>query len=221
MSGPTPLSDRRRIIPSPVVHLLVSSRLSVRFATLLSLGVVSFLLCQAFAFWWLPEGLLRGRSVGALVTGDDAASSLIVEWARISAFNLVILLLFYVGANLMRFSNGVPLGYFTVIAMQGYFGIITGTNSFTMLADEGKIAPSLYWVVTPGFYELMAYALAAVATYGISRWQDVTINGRTRAVRIKPSEGGWRNPQLRWGLTVAMVALLAANGWEASVIVGL
>ena len=219
MSGSIPTSGRRRIIPLPLVRLLLSPRLSVRFAVLLSLGVLTFVLCQAIAFWWLPEGLLRGRNAGALVTGDEAASSFIVEWARIAAFNLMILLLFYVGANLIRFSNGVPLGYYTVIVMQVYFSIITGTNSFTM-PEEGKIAPSFYWLVTPGFYELAAYALAAAATYEISRWQDVKIDGRTKAVRIQPSEGGlgWRNPQLRWGLAVAIGVLVAANGWEASVI---
>lgn len=221
MSGSIPLSDRRRLIPAPLVRILLSPRLSVRFATLLSLGVVTFVLCQAIAFWWLPEGLLRGRSAGTLLTGDEAASSFIIEWARIAAFNLVSLLAFYVGANLIRFSNGVPLGYGTVIVMQGYFGIVTGTNSFTMLSEEGKIAPSFHWLLTPGFYELAAYALAAAATYEISRWQDVKIDGKTRAVRIQPAQGGWRNPQLRWGLAVAVVALVASNGWEANVIIGL
>lgn len=221
MSGSIPSSDRRRILPSPLVHLLLSPRLSVRFAVLLGLGVVTFVVCQAIAFWWLPEGLLRGRNAGVLVTGDEAASSFLVEWARIAAFNLVILLLFYVGANLIRFSNGVPLGYFTVMVMQGYFGVITGTNSFTILAQDGKIAPSFFWLVTPGFYELAAYVLAAAATYGISRWQDVRIGGRTRAVRIQPTEGGWSNPGARWGLAVAVVALVAANGWEARRIIGL
>jgi len=204
-----------------LVQLLLSLRLSVRFAVLLSLGVVTFVLVQAIAFWWLPEGLLRGRSAGAVLTGDGAANSFIAEWARIAAFNLMILLLFYVGANLIRFSNGVPLGYYTVIVMQAYFGILTGTNSFTMPLEEGKIAPSFYWLVTPGFYELAAYALAAAATYEIGRWQDVKIDGRTKAVRIQPSQGGWRNPQLRWGLAVAMVVLVAANAGEASVITAL
>ena len=220
MTGSIPISDRR-IIPAPLVQLMLSPRLGVRFAVLLSLGVVTFVLCQAIAFWWLPEGLLRGRSVGALVAGDEAASSFIVEWARIAVFNLMILLLFYVGANLIRLSNGVPLGYNTVIVMQGYFGIVTGTNSFTLLSEEGKIAPSFYWLATPGFYELAAYALAAAATYEISRWQDVKIDGRTKAVRIQPSEGGWRNPQVRWGLAVAMAVVVASSGWEAGVIIGL
>ena len=199
-----------------MVALLLSPRLWVRYATLLGLGAATFVVCQAVAYWWLPEGLLRGRSGGALVAGDDAGHSLGLEWARIVAFNMTILLVFYVAANLIRLANGVPLGYNTVIVMQGYFGIVTGTNSFTLQFADGKIAPSFYWLRTPGFYELAAYALAAAATYGISRLQDVKIDGRTKAVRLPPSEEGWRNPRTRIGLAVAMAALIATGGWEAS-----
>lgn len=213
-----PSTARSGVVPAQLVRLLLARRLCIRYATLLSLGVVTFVLCQTIAYWWLPEGLLRGRSIGALATGDTAADSFAAEWVRIVGFNMLVLLLVYVGANILRFSNGVPLGYFTVIAMQGYFGVITGTNSFTLLSEEGKIAPSLYWLVTPGFYELAAYALAVAATYEISRWQDVKVDGKTKAVRFQPSEGGWSNPQVRVGLAVAMVALVATNGWEATLI---
>lgn len=212
----TPSAVRRGIVPSRLVHLFLSRRLGTRYATLLGLGIATFVVCQTIAYWWLPEGLLRGRSIGALATGDEAAHSFGAEWLRIVAFNMAILLFVYVGANVIRFSNGVPLGYFAVIAMQGYFGVITGTNSFTLFSEEGKIAPSLYWLLTPGFYELSAYALAVAATYEISRWQDVRIQGKTKAVRFQPSEGGWSNPQVRIGLGVAIAALVATNGWEAS-----
>lgn len=211
----------KRIVPSRLVHLLLSRHLGIRYATLLGLGIVTFVVCQTIAYWWLPEGLLRGRSGGALAAGDEASQGFVAEWARIAVYNLVILLLFYVAANLMRLSNGVPLGYSSVTVMQGYFGVIAGTNSFSIPFGDGKIAPSLDWLLTPGFYELAAYALAATATYGISRWQDVRMEGKTRAVRIQPSEGGWRNRQARIGLVVAIAALVAANGWEASNIVAL
>lgn len=221
MSHLPPSAARRGVVPSQLVHLLLARRLGIRYATLLSLGVATFVLCQTIAYWWLPDGLLRGRNIGALATSDEAADNFGAEWLRIVAFNMVILFLVYVAANLIRFSNGVPLGYFTVILMQGYFGVVTGTNSFTLLSEEGKIAPSLYWLVTPGFYELAAYALAVAATYEISRWQDVKIHGKTKAVRFQPSEGGWSNPQVRIGLAVAIAALVATNGWEASLIMRL
>lgn len=218
--SPGPVA-RGGIVPARLVHLLLSRTLGVRYVSLLSLGVTAFVLCQTIAFWWLPEGLLRGRSGAALATGDEAAHGFLAEWARIAAFNLAILLLFYVAANLIRLSNGVPLGYTTVIVMQAYFGVITGTNSFSLPFENGKIAPSIYWLVTPGFYELAAYTLAAVATYEISRWQDLRIEGKTKLARYQPTEGGWNNPQVRVGLPVAMAALVATNGWEASQIIGL
>lgn len=221
MSHTPPSGARRRIVPARLVHLLLSRRLGIRFAALLSLGIATFVLCQTIAYWWLPEGLLRGRSISELAAGDEAAGSFGAEWARIAAVNMLVLLLFYVAANLLRFSNGVPLGYLAVIAMQCYFGVVTGTNSFTFPFEGRKIAPSFYWLVTPGFYELAAYALAAAATYEITRWQDVRIHGKTKAVRFQPSEGGWRNPQVRIGLVVAVVVLVAANGWEASNIMAL
>lgn len=221
MSHPSPARIRRKIVPPQLVRLLLSRRLSVRYATLLGLGMATFVLFQTIAYWWLPEGLLRGRNGAALATGDEAAESFAAEWIHIAAFNVAILLIFYVAANLLRLSNGVPLGYNTVIVMQAYFGVITGTNSFTFAFDGGKIAPSFCWLITPGFYELAAYALAAAATYEISRWQDVKVQGKTKAVRFRPSHGGWRNPQASIGLAVAIALLIAANGWEANHIMGL
>lgn len=221
MSQLHPSTARSGIVPTPLVRLLLARRLGIRYATLLSLGVVTFVVCQTIAYWWLPDGLLRGRSIGALAAGDAAADSFTAEWSRIVAFNGLILFLVYVPANLIRFSNGVPLGYFTVVAMQGYFGVVTGTNSFTLSSQDGKIAPSLYWLLTPGFYELAAYALAVAATYEISRWQDVRVHGKTKTVRFHPSEGGWTNPQVRIGLALATVALVSTNAWEASLIMQL
>ena len=226
MTTPTPAqthprqNPRRGVVPAQLVQLLLSRRLAVRYVTLLGLGIVGFILCQTVAYWWLPEGLLRGRSGGALAAGGEATGSFGAEWALIAAFNTTVLFVFYVAANLIRFANGVPLGYVPVILMQCYFGVVTGTNSFTLPFEEGKIAPSFYWLITPGFYELAAYALAAAATYEISRWQDVKIHGKTKVVRFQPSQGGWRNPQVSIGLTAAVVVLIAADGWEATTIMG-
>ena len=96
-------------MPPALVRLLLDRRIGIRYATLFSLGVATFVLCHTISYWWLPESLLRGRSVGALATGGEAADSFGFEWGRIAAFNVVVMLLFYVAANLMRFTNGVPL----------------------------------------------------------------------------------------------------------------
>jgi hypothetical protein len=155
------------------------------------------------------------------VAGDEAASSLLAEWARIVCWNLPILLLFYVATNLIRLTNGVPLGYLIAIQMQGYFGVIAGTKSFTMASETGKIAPSLDWLAHPGFYEITAYTLAAAATYEISRWQNVKIDGKTNAVPFHGLQGGWRSHPLWLGLVVAIGVLLTAGAWEAQNIVAL
>jgi Stage II sporulation protein M len=201
--------------------LLLSEHLGVRVLSLFTLSAAVFVICQTIAYLWLPEGLLRGASLGSVVVGEEAASSFLAEWAVIVGWNLPMLLLFYVAANLVRLANGVPLGYVSVIVMQAYFGVITGTNSFTMAAETGKIAPSVSWLVHPGFYELLAYALAAAATYEITRWQDAKIDGKTKAVRFQPVRGGWRSPQLWRGLILAVGVLLTAGAWEAHNIVAL
>jgi hypothetical protein len=76
-------------------------------------------------------------------------------------------------------------------------------------------------VVHPGFYEITAYTLAAAATYEISRWQNVKIDGKTNAVPFHGLQGGWRSHPLWLGLVVAIGVLLTAGAWEAQNIVAL
>ena len=203
-------------------RLLLSQQLGIRTAALFALAAGAFLIAQTIAYLWLPQGLLRGASVGAVVTGDEAASSFAVEWARIIAWNLSVLGLVYVAPNLLRLASGIPLAYLPAITMSAFLGIITGTNSFTMTADAGKIAPSLAdWVSHPGLYEIFAFVLAAAATYDIARWQVVKIGGKESTVKAHPVDGGWRNRQLQVGLVAAVGLLLAADAWEARLILAL
>lgn len=204
----------------PLVGLLLNDRLVVRFAVLFTLAAAGFLSCQTIAYLWLPEGLLRGASLGAAVVGNEAADAFLIEWARIIAWNLPILILVFVAPNLLRI-GGLPMGYAPAITMTAYMGIITGTNSFTMAAQMGKIAPSLEWLANPGFYEIAAFVLAAAAAYEITRWQVVTVAGKESIERFRPVHGGWRSRQLWAGLVAVIAVLLAANAWEAQRIVEL
>ena len=104
MSHSSPPGARRGIGPSVLVRLLLSRRLGIRYATLLSLGIATFVVCQAIAYWWLPEALLRGRSGGVLVGGEEAADNFWVEWSRIVGFNMVVLFL----CTWQRISSGSP-----------------------------------------------------------------------------------------------------------------
>lgn len=217
----TATGARQRVDLRWLKNLLLNEHLVIRFVSLFTLGAAAFLTCQTIAYLWLPEGLLRGGSLSTVVAGDEAASSLLAEWARIVGWNLPMLLVFYVATNLIRLTNGVPLGYFIVVQMQAYFGVITGTNSFTMASETDKIAPSLDWLAHPGFYEILAYALAAAATYEISRWQNVKVDGKTKAVRFHGLHGGWRSRPLWLGLVLAVGVLMTAGAWEAQNIVAL
>ena len=203
-------------------RLLLSHHLGIRFAALFGLAAGAFLIAQTIAYLWLPEGLLRGASVGAVVTGDEAAGSFAVEWGRIVAWNLLVLGLVFVAPNLLRSASGIPLAYLPAVTMSAFMGMITGTNSFTMAAEVGKIAPSIVeWVSNPGFYEILAFVLAAAATYDIARWQVVKTGRMESTVKAHPVDGGWGNGQLRVGLVAAIGILLAADAWEARLILGL
>ena len=142
LSGESPVRSKP-VRFGKLVELFVSDGLVVRFVALFALAAAGFLICQTIAYLWLPQGLLRGASAGAVVTGDEAASSFMIEWARIIAWNLPVLILVFVAPNVLRLASGIPLGYLPAITMTAYMGIITGTNSFTMAAEIGKIAPSL------------------------------------------------------------------------------
>jgi hypothetical protein len=219
---PVPAADSSKPVRfKHATRLLLSDRLVVRFAALFALAAAGFLIAQTIAYLWLPQGFLRGASIGAVVAGNEAAGSFMIEWARIIAWNLLVLGLVFVAPNLLRLASGIPLGYLPAITMTAYMGIITGTNSFTMAAEVGKIAPSLEWLANPGFYELAAYVLAAAATYEIARWQVVTVGGKESIVRFYPVHGGWRSRQLWLGLMGAVAVVLAANAWEAQRILAL
>lgn len=204
-----------------LTELLLSERLVVRLAALFTLATAAFLIFQTIAYLWLPEGLLRDVNIGSVVVGNEAASSFFIEFARIFAWNLSVLGLFYVALNLLRFANGIPWGYMTTVTLPAFLGVITGTNSFSMATVVGKIAPALEMVTHPGFYEIFAMVLAAAATYEITRWQFVTVGGKESVVRFHPTHGGWRSRELSIGLVVAVGILLAANAWEAQLILAL
>ena len=202
-------------------ELLLSERLVVRLAALFTLETAAFLICQTIGYLWLPEGLLRDVSFGSIWVGNEAASSFFIEFARIVAWNLSVLGLFYVALNLVRFANGIPWGYMTAVTLPAFLGVITGTNSFSMATVVGKIAPSLEMVTHPGFYEIFAYVFATAVTYEITRWQFVTVGGKESIVKFQPTHGGWRSRELWIGLVVAVGILLAANAWEAQLILAL
>jgi hypothetical protein len=198
---------------------LTDSRLRVRFGTLLAIAVVVFVLSWALAFWFLPVGVLRGRTGGALLAGGDrAAGSFAVELARIFAINFALVAAVVVAPNVLRTRRGVPLGYWSAMVMIAVAGVVTGTNSFSIqVGSADKLAPSLELLGNPGPYELAAYVLATTATWGIGRWQLVGRWPRSTAPRIAAAPVPVR--QVVLAVCAATALLFAMAAWEAQRII--
>jgi hypothetical protein len=180
-----------------------------------AVAVGAFVCCWSLAFFFLPAGLLRGRTGGAVLAGGDrAASSFVAELARIFAVNFALVAVVVVAPNLLRTRRGVPLGYWSAMTMIAVAGVVTGTNSFSIqVGSADKLAPSLELLGNPGPYELAAYVLATTATYGIGRWQLVGRWPHSTAPRITPEPVNVRNVVL--GLCAATTLLFAMAAWEA------
>ena len=195
--------------------LLLHDRLIVRFLALLILIAVLFLLAWTVSYFFLPEGVLRGRTGAALLAGETAASSLLAEWLRIFAVNISICMLCVIAPNLIRTGSGLPLGYYTISVQAIMYAITLGTNSFTLPLPEGPLAPTLAVLVRSGPYEIAAYILAATATASLSRWALRGRWPRQALQRWEPARGQHIS-RVEWaGLALAGTILLAANAWEA------
>jgi len=150
-----------------------------------------------------------------MLTGQDlAGGSVWLEWLRIFAINLANMLLVIVAVNFFRTEGGFPLGYGTVILMAASFGVVLGTNSFTV-SMGGKMPPSVAIFGSSGLYEITAYVLAAAATVSISRYRLVGKWPKQTVEKVVPPREKSVIQERNMGLIVAIIILLIACGWEA------
>ena len=199
-------------------RLLCHERLYVRFLALLGLGAVLFTLSWTLSYFFLPEGVLRGRTGSAILAGDEAAGSFLAEWLRIVAMNLFSGSLIVLANRIYRF-RGFPLGYIIPLVMLTMYAVCLGTNSFSIPLPE-RMAPSLAVLGRSGLYEMAAFMLVAVATYSINLYE---------VTRLIPADYVPVTPKPRFSLTLeqwvglglAIVVLLAATAREAYMIMSL
>jgi hypothetical protein len=189
----------------------------IRFLSLLGLGAALFALAWTLGYYLLPEGFLRGRSGAAVLAGEEAAPSFTLEFLRIAAINLMMMVM-VVYANRILMIRGYPLGYLLPLIWSVNYALTLGTNSFTIPLPE-PMAPSFAVLGRSGPYEIAAYILAATATYGISA---------NRFKRLIPPDSEPIEPKpafaenVSWvGLALAITLLIAANAYEAHMIVSL
>ncbi len=199
-------------------RLLCNKRLYIRFLSLFGLGVMLFTLTWTLSYFFLPEGVLRGRTGSAILAGEEAAGSFLSEWLRIVALNLMAGSLIVLSNRIYRF-RGYPLGYIIPLAWLTVYAVCLGTNSFSIPLPE-RMAPSLAVFGRTGLYEMAAFTLVAVATcsinlYKVTRFIPPTYEPVTPKPKFSLTLEQWV------GLGLAIAVLLAANAREAHMIMTL
>lgn len=197
-------------------RLLRHESLLIRFLALYGLGLALFLFAWVISYRFLPEGVLRGRTGAALLAGETASESFTLEFLRIAAVNLAVTLFFVALPNRLLLVSCVPLGYFPPLFWCLIYGVMLGTNSFT-IPLAGRIAPSLEILTHSGLYEIAAYALAAVSTHNVAILRSPGLFSlKSEPVEPRPN---WRKNTQWIGLGSAVLLLLASSAWEAYQIV--
>lgn len=198
---------------APRMHSLFRhERLTIRFLALYGVGLFLFFGAWFVSYRFLPEAVLRGRTLAAVLAGQDAADTFLLEFVRIVGLNLAIATVFILLPNRLVAVGRMPLGYVPPLVWAVMYGIIIGTDSFTIGA-AGRLAPSLVVLARSGLYEIAAYCLLAASTHDIALSRAPHLfSMRSEAVVPRPSlRDGVHLP----GVVAALVLLSAACAWEA------
>jgi hypothetical protein len=194
---------------------LMHDQLLVRFGALFGMVLIVLLGSWALSYLLLPEGILRGRTAAQVLAGNDlAGGSVWLEWFRLFAINLGILLLVMIAPNILRTAGDYPLGYSTVTLVAAIFGVTLGTNSFALSLGR-KLPPSMAVFGSSGLYEIAAYVLATTATISITKYRLIGKwpKQTTEAIVCPQTPSVIRARNL--GIVLAIIMLLIACGWEA------
>jgi hypothetical protein len=196
-------------------HYLMHDRLLIRFGALLGIVAAIFFGTWLLSYWFIPEGVLRGRTGAQLLAGSDLlGDSVWLEWLRILAINLGVMFLLMIAPNLIRNEVGYPLGYGTVTVIAVIYAVTLGTNSFT-LSLGGKLPPTVSVLGRSGPYEIAAYVLAATATISVSKYRLAGKWPKQTLEALLPPQAKSVLRESYVGLILAIALLIIASGWEA------
>ena len=198
---------------------LFNDSIIVRFISLFVVGAILFTVTWYLSYYFLPEGILQGKTGSAIIVGSDAAPTMLEEWGTIVLYNLGALLL-VVMVNFIRYLDRFPLGYVTPLGLITMYAIFLGTNSFSIPMAE-PMAPTLAVLGRGGPYEMTAFILVAVATYNQSRiaLTKEEIHSLKDIHRISPVP---RMSLEQWAGIGLAIALIILAGWrEAGMIIAL
>ncbi len=189
-----------------MIKHLQDERLHRRIVTGIGLGIACMYAAWALGYWWLPEGLLRGR------TGAGAASDVLPDQIGVFLFALlwngVIAFVVLPLVSLLAIRR-LSLGYLLALGNFGLYGLFLGTNSFANARPEA-LPPNLAAFLSTGPWEIGCYVLvaAALANRHLFR-QEHWLWGRITRVERR----GDKMSNTQW-LTLAVAAIgIVVTAW--------
>ncbi|MFW6208933.1 MAG: hypothetical protein ACOC7X_09530 [Spirochaetota bacterium] len=138
------------------------------------------------------------------MAGDEAAASFLDEFLTIFGVNLIGFLAIILGNLILRVRT-IAFGYLIPLAWMLMYGVILGTNSFSVPLAE-PLAPTLAVFSRSGLYEMAAAVLLAVATNSISLNRSATFRSSSKPVPKK--ERSSLQPQ-QWIAAALSILILA------------
>ena len=194
---------------------LFNDSIIVRFISLFMIGAILFTAVWYLSYYFLPEGILQGKTGSAIIVGSEVAPTMLEEWGTIVMWNLGALLVIVL-VNFIRYLDRFPLGYVTPLGLITLYAVFLGTNSFSIPMPE-PMAPSLSIFGRGGPYEMTAFILVAVATYNQSRFalaQDM--HSLKDIHRITPVP---RMSLEQWAGIGLAIAFILLAGWHEAVMI--
>lgn len=198
------------------LRFLTHPNLFVRFSSLLTLGIVLFVLAWSIGYYLLPEGAFRAGADAMIAARnlEGTSTSILQEWARIFRANSIPAILILAGSLLIKV-NGFPFGFLVAFYNIVGYGLFVGTNSFGIPYPE-RMAPSLAILARSGPYEMLALLLLAASTCCWSLFEVKRIF-MTNPEKVSP------RPRISVievvGVMTGVVVLMAANWREAAMVV--
>ena len=176
---------------SDLTHDSVFKRVLLLYGLFMLLSNAGYVL----AYYFLPEGLLRGSPVQATARVVAASSTFWSTLASTFLMNLGLMLVLSVWLNLIQV-RGFPMGYLWPIVAAVLSGVVAGTNSF-LLSDLTKVnvRDGMAMSLSIGGLEFLAYILVIASTisivvYQFSSWTQLrpTKLKNLRDVRLSRAE---------------------------------
>jgi hypothetical protein len=189
----------------------------VRFMTLYIISLILFVLSWTISYLFFPEGIIRGIGILPGMAGMEASETLIKEFLTIVGLNSLGWVLILIGNYILKVKN-FSFGYLIPIAWMIMYGIVLGTNSFSISIGQ-KMAPSFSVLGRSGLYEMMAGVLFAVSTDFITANYSKDLKTSSKPIPKNKREKMKRQNVI--GIIISFIILSTAALREACMIINL